>query len=115
MFSNFKELKWEVVSQGDVLTVSMASLRDLVGKDRLGRNVAQSISRSLAREGLMHYPKPLPHYQEEFARIYTKESPIDDIIQAVITPGAGHDTILRQAVAAGDDADKLDQIRQLLC
>ena len=49
--SNWDEIKKEVESNGNVLTVSMITLREAAGKDKLGVNVVKEISKTLAGMG----------------------------------------------------------------
>lgn len=120
MFKNFRGLKQEVNDNMGVLTVSMASLRDAYGVDRLGKIVIENISKELAGEGLKHYPTPLPLYQHLNARIYVHGSRVEEIIESVLanTEDANEmllgDEILRES-ATGEDTQLLNKVRKLVC
>lgn len=114
MFSTFDDLKREVEESGGLMRVLMQDLRLLVGAGKLGVHVRYEISRQLAQVGLGHLPAELPTYQTDEVRVYSLGSRVADLIKAVLDPTELGDRILQEA-GSDDAADKLDQIRRLLC
>lgn len=99
-FETYDQLN-EIVDQNDgVVTVQMYHLRQAHDADRLGSLVRENISKRLQSKGLAHYPDELPSSQHDMARIYRLGTPVGDLIQAVLTPGEGHDETIRKAVSA---------------
>jgi hypothetical protein len=111
---SFDDLRKKVEENGNVVTVSMGTLRDAHGAGKLGVHVRAAISKELAGRGLGHYPDPLPEYQEQVARIFKLGSPIADLLDAALQPNDDHDEELRQAVS-GDAQEKINRIRELVC
>lgn len=83
------------------------------GAGRLSSGVRSAITRELLGLGLAHYPAELPDWQENPVRVFKLGSPIADLIDAVLEPGAAHDEELRAAVR-GDSAEILKKIRELV-
>ena len=90
----WNKIKTEVQKNENVLTVTMEKLRNAYGASRLGVNVCDEISSTLARLGLGHVPVVLPTYQQELVRLYQKGTPVGDLIEAVLTPGEQNDLML---------------------
>jgi len=108
------DVRTSVEAAGGAVTFRAGDLRDAFGGGRLSSGVRAGISRGLLGLGLGHYPKELPDWQDDLVRIYKLGSPIADLIDAVLEPGAAHDEELRQAVR-GDAAEILQRIRDLVC
>ena len=113
-FSDTAELGALVASEGGVLSCTMEELREMEGAGRLGVHVRSAISRTLAGAGLGHIPRELPTYQHQEVRIYRLGSPMEDIVNAVLSPSDAGDQKLRDAVDA-DKQEVLNQIRSLVC
>ncbi len=113
-FANLEAVRDAVVANGDVLTVLMGDLRDAYGSGKLGVHVRAGISKGLKGVGLGHFPEELPEYQDRAVRLFRMGTPIADLIDAVLTPGAQHDEELRSA-AGGGDAELLRRVRELIC
>lgn len=112
--SSMEELRELVESHGGVWTTTMEVLRDAYGKGRLGVHVREGIRNALVGLGLGHFPPKLPDYQEHSVRLYRLGSPVGNLIEAILDLSPERDDQLRQA-AGGDDAEILQQIRELVC
>jgi hypothetical protein len=89
------EIKAAVEKNGNVLTVTMETLRDAHGAEKLGVHVRAQIIAALAGMGLGHIPKEeLPSNQHEMVRLYKRGTPVGDHIEKVLTPGQQHDQII---------------------
>lgn len=110
-YNSLTELKNAVQTNGGVMTVDVADIRDAYGAQRLGSQVREEVIRRLKSLGLEHRPKTFPHYQEERVRLFIKDSPPGRLIRDVehIAPAA--DRRIR-AAAARDGV--IQQIRELV-
>ncbi|MEZ4447760.1 MAG: hypothetical protein R3B72_52270, partial [Polyangiaceae bacterium] len=100
--------------EGDLITTSMETLRNLHNAGRLGVHVVSGIQDRLANHGLGHFPDPLPNYQHEEVRIYKQGTQVAKIVEAVLSPSDRGDRVLREA-ANVDTSEKLQKIRELIC
>jgi hypothetical protein len=114
--ADWNSIKQDVENNGNVLTVTMESLRNVMGVGKLGIYVRQDISKTLAGMGLGHIPDPLPSYQHEQVRLYKRGTPIGDLIETVLAPGPQNDTKLSEQFggAQPDYASIITQIRELV-
>jgi hypothetical protein len=108
------ELKSQVEANQNVLSVRMEVLRDMVNAKRLGVHVCDEISRTLAHEGLGHFPSELETDGWAEARIYRLGTPVAELISATSRPGETGDAILREQ-AESSATETLDRIRALVC
>ena len=92
--ANWDDIKQKVEKSGNVVTLTMEELRDAHGAAKLGVNVREEISSTLAGMGLGHVPTVLPSYQNEQVRIYKNGTPIGDLISTVLMPGQQNDAKL---------------------
>lgn len=111
-----EEVKSLVENNEGIVTVTMQTLRDTVGKDKLGVNVRKDISSKLAGVGLGHIPRTLPKYQTETVRLYKKGTAIGDLIDIVMSPGEDNDTKIKELFSeeSRDYASIVEQIRELV-
>lgn len=114
MFSDLDEIKKEVESSGNVLTLPMAEVRDAYGAHRLGIHVRANITKALRGLGLDHFPPLLPDRHREPVRIYKLGTPAADLIEAVLSPTEESDDALREWLG-GDATSVLEQVRELVC
>lgn len=114
--SNWDEIKKEVESNGNVLTVSMITLREAAGKDKLGVNVVKEISKTLAGMGLGHVPQELPLSQSESVRLYKRGTSIGDLIEMVLFPSESNDRMLKEQLDKElvNYASIIEKIRELV-
>jgi hypothetical protein len=112
--SSMDELRNLVDAHGGVMTTTMEVLRDAYGKGRLGVHVREGIRNTLDGLGLRYFPQTLPEYQDRAVRLYRLGSPVGNLIRAVLELSSEYDEYLRQA-AGGDEAEILQQIRELVC
>lgn len=85
-----------VAANQGVFTVDMRELRNMARWQKGGTHVAADVARKLADAGLGHFPSPLPTLQDKLVRLYTLDSAADDLITAVLNPGAWNDRKLRK-------------------
>lgn len=65
---SWDEIKHAVEKNGNLLTLTMQTLRDANGAQKLGSYIRDSISSTLAGMGLGHVPQELPSNQHENVR-----------------------------------------------
>jgi len=104
----------EAVKANGARTYDAGELRDAYGVDRLGRLVREGISSALAGEGITHWPKEIPQYQDEPVRLFHIGSPTGELIAAVLQPSEANDERIAAAVDS-DNADILIKVKQLVC
>lgn len=114
VISSYDALRAQVDADGGLYTTTMEELREIEGAGRLGQHVRNSISGSLAANGMGHLPAELPAYQESSVRVYRLGTALADVINAVQKPSSPGDQILRQ-VGTSDAQDVIKKIRQLVC
>lgn len=108
------DIKTLVEESGGVATFKMVDVRDAHGAGRLGVHVRTNITKELKGLGLGHFPSELPDSQYAEVRIYKLGSPVADLIEAVLKPGAAGDVQLREA--ASSEAQRiLAEIRGIVC
>lgn len=74
----------KTVEEGNGLNrVTMATLRELEGAERLGKHVLTSIATKLSQLGLGHLPEELPNRQDQPVMIYQVGTPAADAIRAI--------------------------------
>ncbi len=116
-FQNFTELRASVEERGGILAVSMADVRDAGEAKRLRGNVRERLERALQNEGLGHLPpEPLPNDQNKDIRVYSRNSDLGEIVEAVLLPTDVGDERLRAAAGseAGQAVEQLEAIREIL-
>lgn len=109
MLDTMEDIRAEVLKNGDLLSLPMQVLRDSKGYRKLGVNVIEDLSRSLAGFGIGHYPKVLPNDQYQIVRLFRLGSPAADLIDAVLTPSEDKDAVIRAAL----DSDAQEIVRQI--
>lgn len=115
MGNSWDNIKDDVESNGNVLTVTMERLRDAHGAAKLGIHVRGSISSELAGMGLGHVPQELPAYQHELVRLYKHGTPVGELIATVLTPGEQSDSKLSEQFDGEVDYSEIVQkIRELV-
>ena len=114
--TDWDSIKTNVENAGNVLSTSMATLRDAHGAAKLGVNVRTDITAQLAGMGLGHVPKELPTYQEELVRLYKRGTAIGDLIETLLSPGEKNDKKLVEQLGDSDVkyAEIIEQIRDLV-
>lgn len=110
----FQDLKQEVEANQNVLTVTMAQLRDIYGVRRLGVHVCDEISNKLKGVGLGHYPEELIPDAWENVRVYKLGTPVGDVMTAAQSTGPEGDKILRD-LAEGDARELVRQVQAIVC
>ena len=110
----YSELREKVEQNGGVFTVEMRTLRQIHGAERLGINVRENITRELAGHGLAHFPRRLPEFQDQYARIYKQGTPAAELILAVLEADPQKDSVIRKVIGGNGADDTLRKIRELL-
>ena len=103
--ASWEELKEDVENNGNVLTLTMESLRDAYGASKLGVHVCAGIRKTLAGIGLGHVPQELPLYQHEQVRLYKKGTDVGDLIDTVLIPGPQNDQSLAERFTNAEGQD----------
>ena len=112
--NTFEELLEQIEENGDLLTLEMATLRDVYGAGKLGVHVVAGISEKLDELGLGHYPAELPQQQWERVRVYSRRKPVGKLIRAALTLDDRSDKALRE-IAGDDAAETLKKVKELVC
>jgi hypothetical protein len=111
---SIEDIRTRVEESEFVMTVAMSDLRDAFGKKRIGKHVADEISRKLQQTGLGSFPKDLPLDQSAEVRLFVLGTPAADLIHAVCEPGSAGDHVIREA-ASGSAVETIREIRALVC
>ena len=112
--SSLENLRDEVIQSDGVLTLDMGTVRNAYGATRLGPQICQNISDKLRGLGIGHVGEYLPELRHEDVRFFHIGSPTGRLIESVLSPGSSNDSRIVE-VAAGDEAAKLDKIREIVC
>lgn len=81
--TTWAELLKAVEENNGLNRVTMATLRELEGAERLGKHVLTSIATKLSQLGLGHLPEELPNRQDQPVMIYQVGTPAADAIRAI--------------------------------
>ena len=103
----FLNLAERVRGSGGILRVSGKELRNLVPRERLGRNVVGVVQRALRDAGLSHLPKTIPSDERASVLLYVEEGLLGELVAAVRREG-------RRSASDAIAEDKLDAIRRIL-
>jgi hypothetical protein len=110
-YKTWKELDQALIDNGGVLSVSGHTLKTIQGVQRIGTHVRRDIKKALdARDIAIDHPDEF--YGESLVRLYKRDTPAAEIIEAVNNMGREHDDTIRHYVNA--DGGKLVAIRQIL-
>lgn len=110
---NYQDLRKAVENHGGMVKIGMTVLKHIDGAGRLGPGVLATMSTSLATHGVGHLPPELPNSQDEQVRLYLIDSPLGDVVTAVLNPNDQRDATLRSIGATGIGVHALEQIRQI--
>jgi hypothetical protein len=81
--TTWAELLKAVDGNNGLSRVTMATLRELEGAERLGKHVLTAIATKLSQLGLGHLPEELPNRQDQPVMIYKVGTPAADAIRAI--------------------------------
>jgi hypothetical protein len=81
--SDWHELLTAVESDEGVFRVTMETLRQLEGRQRVGKHILSSIEDKLRTLGIGHLPKELPNRQQQTVLLYRVGTPASVLVQAV--------------------------------
>jgi hypothetical protein len=112
------ELKKEIETDGDIKVVYAWQLRDAAGWAKLGPNVIVDIANQLEANDLGTLPRGerLPLNQNAPVRVYVKSSRLGNVIEAVLSPSAKGDDLLREVCSDSNDAAAvLERVRSIVC
>lgn len=113
---DWDDIKAEVERNGNVLTIPMVKLRDAASASRLGVNVRDGISSTLAGMGLGHVPVELPLNHYEQVRLYKHGTAVGKMIVTMLEPGEQNDRQLAERLGdvGVDYAAVVERIRDLV-
>lgn len=80
---NWHELLTAVEGNQGVHRVTMATLRQLEGRQRVGKHILNAIEEKLSTLGLGHLPEELPNRQQQQVLLYRFGTPASELINAV--------------------------------
>lgn len=80
---SWPELLSTVEQNSGVIKVPMATLRQLEGRQRVGKHILSAIEDKLETLGLGHLPEELPNRQQQSVVLYRSGTPAAELIQAV--------------------------------
>jgi hypothetical protein len=115
---SWSELRADIAAEGDISVVYAWQLRDAAGWAKLGPNVIVDIANQLELNDLGTLPRGgrLPLSQNEGVRVYLKDSRLGQVVEAVLSPSAKGDDLLREIGSNSSDAAVvLDRIRTIVC
>ncbi len=111
-FSSIDEIVSYLKTHGCV-TLSAGHIRELCGYGRLGSEVRLYISKLLEEKNIRHYPTEFPGSQYTLVRLVAQASPLDDVIEAVLTPTPKTDGMLNDIATRGKALD-LNKVKEVL-
>jgi hypothetical protein len=82
-FTDWPELLSTVEANSGVIKVPMATLRQLEGRQRVGKHILSAIEEKLSTLGLGHLPEELPNRQQQNVVLYRSGTPVAELITAV--------------------------------
>lgn len=80
---NWNELLTAVESNQGVHKVTMETLRELEGRQRVGKHIISDIEEKLSTLGIGHLPQVLPNRQQQIVLLYRHGTPVSEVIRAV--------------------------------
>lgn len=81
--NHWTKLLANVETNNGVVRVSMVTLRELEGRQRVGKHILNAIEEKLNTLGLGHLPKELPNRQQQQVVLYKFGTPIAELIDAL--------------------------------
>jgi len=110
------DLKAEIDAAGGIKVMYMWQFRDASGWMKLGPQVIIDVARKMSDQdiGTLPYGEPLPMYGDYQVRVFLTTSRVGRMIDAVVSPSAKGDALLRE-IGADDSAEVLERVRQMIC
>src|SRR6476619_1867357 len=98
MSQSWDDLKAEIQAEGDIKVLDAWQLRDAAGWSKLGPNVIIDIANQMEENDLGTLPRGerLPLNQYAQVRVYVKGSRLGQVVDAVLSPSAKGDQLLRE-------------------
>lgn len=118
-FTAWTELLAAVENNDGVYQVSMETLRQLEGAQRVGPGVQLAIQTRLTKYGFGHLPETLPPRGTDRVILYRRGTPASDVIEAIRTgmSSAGDSTYTAlknlNATPAPSEVVELDEVRKV--
>lgn len=81
--SDWHGLLTAVESNQGIYRITVETLRQLEGRQRVGKHILKEIEEKLRTLGLGHLPRELPNRQQQPVLLYRLGTPVSDVIQAV--------------------------------
>lgn len=81
--TDWHDLLTAVESNQGVHRVRMETLRQLEGRQRVGKHILTTISEKLKTLGLGHLPQELPNRQQQYVLLYRVGTPASTLVQAI--------------------------------
>lgn len=114
MKTSYDDLRMSIKRNGGLHVVTMGTLRDIEGAGRLGNRVLTAISQALKAQGMGHFPAELPGNQSQLVRVFLLDTPVGDVITAVLSPSPKGDATLRDVGSVDEARKQLHQIRVII-
>jgi hypothetical protein len=114
MKTSYGDLRTSIKENGGLHVVTMGTLRDIEGAGRLGNRVLTTISQALQAQGMGHFPAELPGNQSQPVRVFLLDTPVADVVNAVLSPSLKGDATLRDVGSADHVREQLRQIREII-
>lgn len=120
-YKSMKDVAAATKENGHLMPVTLGDLREALGYNRLGVRVLGEIAQKLSSDGLGYFPSSVlddnevPRFDHE-VRVFTKRSPLGELVQAVLDPTNKGDERLRESAAsdASTAVSALSDIRKIL-
>ena len=81
--ADWQDLRSAVEKNHGVFRVRMETLRQLEGRQRVGKHILSSIEDKLNTLGIGHLPKELPNRQQQTVLLYRVGTPASVLVDAV--------------------------------
>lgn len=86
--ATWHDLRSTVDTQNGVHRVTMETLRELHGRQRVGKHILLQIEDKLRTLGIGHLPQELPNRQQQAVLLYALGTPASEVISAILTGDA---------------------------
>lgn len=81
--NTWPELRSAVETNEGIAKIPMEKLRELEGRQRVGKHILSAIEDRLATMGLGHLPEELPNRQQQYVLLYSFGTPASEVIESV--------------------------------
>ena len=111
---SYKAVAGRVRSDDGISTISMFTLREVHGTERLGVNVVKQISEKLNEVGIAHEPWELPTDQSAIVLLFEKKSVLGRVLHLISNIDEETDEKIYKLIDADGAQGKLQEIKAII-